>query len=71
MEGVNVPNGGPLKKDECCIILSELCVYPVTYCRKKTEFRMVLDDDRRWVRKYAPWCPDHIVQQAKLDSEEE
>lgn len=67
----NVPVGGLLRAGECCYILSQARVYPVTYCRKFTGFEMKRDDDHNLRRVYHHHCPEHRVVEELLSEEEE
>lgn len=46
-----------------------------SYCEAKVKYRMVRDDDQNLVRKYNPFCPDHMSkwkqQLEEIDDEEE
>jgi hypothetical protein len=56
---------------KCCWLLSEPCVFPATYCGKKTSYKMVKDDDDNSVRKYNHLCDEHMAEAAKLPKDEE
>lgn len=42
-----------------------------TYCCKEVAYHMVFDDDDRKIRKYEPFCAEHVRRLIEQDEEED
>lgn len=54
--------------DFCCwVVRPATRETPAEYCEKPTNWTIALDEDRRRVKQYEPFCPEHMERARALE----